>query len=97
MEEQGIPPQTDTESSSVAARGTHEVAHPHASKRVVWGIVALCGMIALVGIWSQWGEEIKDACTGGGDTGACVVEFDESPPSVDDVRFEAFDQGPSVR
>ncbi len=88
MTDQGtIAEQKNDSVTEPVVQDVREGAHPHAFKRIGWGIIALCGVLALVGIWSRWGEEIKEACTGGGDTGACVIEYDD-PPSMEDVRFE---------
>lgn len=88
MTEQEVRPELDKGANAQAdEQTTRGTAHPHALKRIGWGIVALCGVLALVGVWSRWGEDIKQACTGGGDTGACVIEHDD-PPSLEDVRFE---------
>lgn len=63
----------------------HEHAHPHATKRVLWGIVALLSTLLLLGVWSLWGEEIKSACTGGSN-GACTIEFEDIP--AEGVHFD---------
>ncbi|MBP9749394.1 MAG: hypothetical protein KBD21_01555 [Candidatus Pacebacteria bacterium] len=63
----------------------HEHAHPHATKRVLWGIAALLSAFLLLGVWSLWGEEIKNACTGGSN-GACTIEFEDVP--AEGVHFD---------
>jgi len=68
---------------------TKHEAHPHASKRVIIGVVAVVAVFVLGGIiWSHWGERIEEICFG--DKEAC------SPPYGEELLNEPPQYDPSV-
>jgi hypothetical protein len=75
------------EEQAAPADDRHHEPHEHARSRVLLGIGAVLVVIGVgTFVWSQWGEEIQEACFG--EKGACTIEMPE-----EDVAFEsdAFD------
>lgn len=51
--------------------------HAHARPRLLIGIVAIVCLLVAGLVWAEWGDEIKEACTGS--KGACTVELPDEP------------------
>ncbi len=64
--------------SSEGLQTEHE-PHEHAQKRITMALVAILCVLGLGFLWSQWGEEIKQACTGGDEEGACAIDLPDAP------------------
>ena len=67
---------TGTGLANETQRDTMHEPHPHASKRVILGFIAVISVFVLGGIiWAQWGERIEEVCFG--DDESCEVILDD--------------------
>lgn len=74
------PHDAQTGASGALLDRRHE-AHHHARPRLLWGVAAIVVVVAGIVVWSEWGDEIHEACFG--DNGACEVDFSDMSASAD--------------
>ena len=64
---------------------TKHEPHMHAKRRILVGTIALLFAIIAFFTWVQYGEGIKEWCTGG-DEGACTIDLEDVP--AEGITFE---------
>jgi hypothetical protein len=84
---QAVQTEESQDSTTTALPPTKHEPHAHAKKRILAGVIALVLALITFLVWVQYGEGIKEWCTG--EEGTCTVDLGDIPP--DGVQFEAVD------